>query len=149
MPVSDGLISIQPVYAVRAGTSGFPILQYVLVSYDDKVGIGTNLTEALDNALTQDGDEEPVDPPTDPEQPPEGGPTDPPDNNPGQGGPQSVDEQISDLLDRAQTAFDQAEAAQQDGDFPLYLEKIEQGRRLTEQAIELYDSQGAGAPAGN
>ena len=75
MPVEDGLISIQPVYAVRAGTSGFPILQYVLVSYDDKVGIGTNLTEALENALTEDGDAEPI-------EPPDNEPTEPPDNEP-------------------------------------------------------------------
>ncbi len=81
MPVEDGLISVQPVYAVRAGTSGFPILQYVLVSYDDKVGIGTNLTEALSNALTQtDTGEEPVEPPEEPSQPPDD-PNQPPDNN--------------------------------------------------------------------
>ncbi len=146
MPVEDGLISIQPVYAVRAGTSGFPILQYVLVSYDDKVGIGTNLTEALENALTQDGDTDPVDQPdNEPTEPPDD-PNQPPDNNPEQ--PLSIDEQISRALDRAQTAFDQAEQARESGDFELYLDKIEEGRRQTERAIALYDSKNTGGPGG-
>ncbi|HWM75615.1 MAG TPA: UPF0182 family protein, partial [Nocardioides sp.] len=148
MPVDDGLISIQPVYAVRAGTSGFPILQYVLVSYDDKVGIGTNLSEALENALTQDGDVDPVDQPdTEPTDPPDD-PNQPPDNNnPDQ--PLSIDEQISQALGRAETAFDEAEQARESGNFELYLEKIEEGRRHTQRAISLYDSKNTGGPGGS
>ena len=140
LPVEDGLISVQPVYAVRAGVSGFPILQYVLVSYDDQVGIGSNLTEALKSALTSTGDSgdsgnESSGPPNNPNKPPENEPTEPP------GEPASIDEQISRALDQAQKAFDEAEKAKEDGDIPLYLEKLEDGRRLFEKAIELYQGQ--------
>ncbi len=147
MPVEDGLISVQPVYAVRAGTSGFPILQYVLVSYDDKVGIGTNLTEALSNALTQtDTGEEPVEPPEEPNQPP-GDPNQPPDNS-DKG--LTLNERIERAFDRAQAAFDQAEQALANGNTPLYLEKLEEGRDLTQEAIDLYEQgQGQGPSAGN
>ena len=52
LPIEDGLMYIQPVYATRAGsTGGYPILRYVLVSYGGQVGIGTTLTSALGDAL--------------------------------------------------------------------------------------------------
>ena len=56
LPVADGLIYVEPVYAVRAGsTSGYPILQYVLVSYGGEVGIGRTLGESLADALNVTG----------------------------------------------------------------------------------------------
>ena len=52
LPIDDGLIYVEPVYAVRAGsTSSYPILHYVLVSYDGEVGIGTTLPLALADAI--------------------------------------------------------------------------------------------------
>ena len=56
LPVTDGLIYVEPVYAVRAGsTSGYPILQFVLVSYGGEVGIGRTLGESLADALNVTG----------------------------------------------------------------------------------------------
>ena len=67
LPVEDGLIYIEPVYAVRSGsTAGFPILRFVLVSYGGEVGIGTTLSEAVGDALGVDPDA-PVTPTPDPD----------------------------------------------------------------------------------
>ena len=57
VPVGDELMYVEPVYASLSGTSeaNFPILRYVLVSYQDGVGIGTTLTEALEKAQSNAG----------------------------------------------------------------------------------------------
>ncbi|MEJ7831493.1 MAG: UPF0182 family protein [Nocardioides sp.] len=141
LPVEDGLISIQPVYAVRTGTAGFPILQYVLVSYDDQVGIGANLTEALADALIGNPDTEP-EPDPDPIPDPDPGP------GPDPGDPNTLDERIQLALDRAQAAFDAAEVAKAEGNIPLYLEELERGRALFDRAIELYNQGQAAEEAG-
>ncbi len=64
LPVEDGFIYIEPVYAVRSGSSGgFPILQFVLVSDGDQVGIGGSLTESLKDMLgITNVPTEPIDP---------------------------------------------------------------------------------------
>ncbi|MCW2852433.1 MAG: hypothetical protein JWM84_2097, partial [Nocardioides sp.] len=74
LPVDQGLIYAQPVYAVRSSTSGYPILRFVLVSYGGEVGIGTTMTRALADALgAQESDVAPDDasPPNQPEPPTE------------------------------------------------------------------------------
>ncbi|MET0821842.1 MAG: UPF0182 family protein, partial [Aeromicrobium sp.] len=52
VPVGDELMYVEPVYASLASTSeaNFPILRYVLVSYQGGVGIGITLTDALEQA---------------------------------------------------------------------------------------------------
>ena len=130
LPVEDGLISVQPVYAVRAGTSGFPILQYVLVSYDDQVGIGANLNEALEDALQSSGGDEPdVEPPPDDTEPPDDGPDTPPDVG---GGKVSV----ADLLRKAEAKFTEADAARDRGDFIRWAELMDEGRDLIDRALD-------------
>ena len=52
LPVGDGLMYVQPVYAVRQlSDASYPILQFVIVSYGDQVGIGNTLDEALADVL--------------------------------------------------------------------------------------------------
>ena len=52
LPVENGLIYIEPIYAQRsASESAYPILQFVTVSYADEVGIDTTLTGALADAF--------------------------------------------------------------------------------------------------
>ena len=64
IPVGERLLNVEPVYAERgAGTTGsYPILRYVLVSYNENVGIGETLIEALGAALGVDASAEPDDP---------------------------------------------------------------------------------------
>jgi uncharacterized membrane protein (UPF0182 family) len=49
VPLSSGLMYVEPVYATRATTSSssYLTLRYVMVAYGDKVGIGETLVEAL------------------------------------------------------------------------------------------------------
>ncbi len=127
LPVEDGFIYIEPVYAVRSGSSGgFPILQFVLVSDGDQVGIGGSLTESLKDML---GITTVPTEPTDPNKPdqPNG-----PDQPTG-----TVDQQISRLLDQAQAAFDAADEALAAGDLALYQERIGNAERFIRQAIAL------------
>jgi uncharacterized membrane protein (UPF0182 family) len=130
LPVGDGLMYVQPVYAVRQlSDSSYPILQFVIVSYGDQVGIGNSLLEALADVLN-------VDPSTSEEPPP-----DEP-SNPGDGGgeqpePGTRAERIADLLAQAQAAFDAADAAYREGDTVTAAEKTEEARQYVEEAVEL------------
>jgi uncharacterized protein len=130
LPVDDGLVYIEPVYAARAGTTGgYPILQFVLVSYGDQVGIGQTLTEALGDALGAS-----------PISNPGGGGNDNGGNNGGDnngGGKTSVPDQIRDLLIRAQQKFDAADQAQRDGNTVKWAALMEQGKNFVSRAVEL------------
>ena len=69
LPVGDGLMYVQPVYAVRQlSDSSYPILQFVIVSYGDSVGIGSSLNDALADVLNVDPNTTPITPPDDPGQ---------------------------------------------------------------------------------
>ncbi|MGH3347677.1 MAG: UPF0182 family protein [Nocardioides sp.] len=142
LPVGEGLMYVQPVYAVRQlSESSYPILQFVIVSYGDQVGIGNSLVEALADVLG-------VDPltPTDPdeEDPPPG------DEEPPQG---SRQEQIAELLGQAQEAFEAADAAYRNGDPVEAARQTELARGFIEEAVALADggrnpATGAAAPSG-
>lgn len=135
LPVTDGLIYVEPVYAVRAGsTSGYPILQFVLVSYGGEVGIGRTLGESLADALNVTG-----------------GGSQPSGNNQGGGGKGgnqaptgTVNSQIRTLLDRADRAFRQADAALRTGDTVTYAKKVQQAQALITRAVALADQQKSG-----
>jgi hypothetical protein len=130
LPVGEGLMYVQPVYAIRElSDASYPELQFVIVSYGDRVGIGDTLTAALGDVLGV-GTSDP--PPATPE----------PDPGPGGGGganepPASVEEQIADLLARAQQAFDEADAAFREGDTVTWAEKTEEARRYVNRAVTL------------
>lgn len=134
LPVDDGLIYVEPVYVVKTGGSGYPILQYVIVYYDGQVGIGENLTEALASALN------------------EAVPDDTGNGNNGQGGPDgnngqnqpdlSLGERIDELLRQAQEQFDAAEEVQ-GTDLEAWARHIEEAERLIAEAVSLADERAA------
>ncbi|WP_244247011.1 UPF0182 family protein [Nocardioides euryhalodurans] len=137
MPVNEGLMYVQPVYAVRQESeASYPILQFVIVSYGDSVGIGDSLVEALADVLGVDVDEgaDPL-----PEEPPGegGGQQDPPDN-------QTREEQIASLLRQAQAAFDAADAAYRAGDPVEAARQQARAQRFVSEAVTLYDEGRAG-----
>ncbi len=138
LPVDDGLVYIEPVYAVRSGTaSSFPILRYVIASYKGDVGIGETLPKALANALgTEITDDPIVDPP-----PGSGGPDGP--DQPNGGGEQTLDEQIADLLARADAKFTAADEAQRANDTARWAELMEEGRELIDRALAKVDEKKA------
>ncbi len=141
LPVDGGLIYIQPVYAVRtSGASAFPILQFVIVKYGERVGIAQNLPAALGDALGVDletGQETP-DPETpeepggeDPETPEEPGGEEPPTGN--------LNQQIAEALRKADEAFKAAEAAQAENDTAEWARQLELAQRQVERAVRLAD----------
>ncbi len=131
LPVDGGLIYIQPVYAARSATSAFPILQYVIVKYADKVGIDRNLPLALAAALGVDL--EAGTPPDDgtPTTPTPG--TDDPEPDPGA----TLDERIAAALRDADTAFKAAEAAQKENDTTEWARQLEVAQDAVERAVQL------------
>ncbi|CAB4730709.1 MAG: UPF0182 family protein [Actinobacteria bacterium] len=145
LPVDDGLIFIEPIYAVTAGsTSGYPILQFVVVSYGSEVGIGQTLGDALANALGVDGAVDPGD--TDP-----GGNGNGNGNGtgegeePGSGEGLSTNEQIRQLLSAADDAFAAANDALADGDLGEYQTQIARAQTLVERAVALANARDAAA----
>jgi len=129
LPVGDGLLYAQPVYIRRTATEGsYPQLQFVIASFGDNVGFGATLDEALQVALNLEGDPPPTtspggDPP--PTEPPDPGDTDPP-----PGGTQTV----PDLLNQAQTAYEEAQQALEDGDLATYQDKVDEMNDLIDDA---------------
>lgn len=118
LPLGGGLMYVQPIYAQRSGSSGsYPALQFVVVRFGEHIGIGNTLQEALDQVFKGDAGSS-----TD-EQPGE---------KPGTG---QVDQQkVNQSLQRAQTAFAQAESALKAGDLGTYQQKIKEAREAVQEA---------------
>jgi uncharacterized protein len=133
LPVQDGLMYVQPVYAIRElSDASFPELEFVIVSYGDNVGIGTTMTEALADVLGVDPDISST-----------GDTGDTGDGGGGNGGPDQPSgdtaAQIRELLARAQVAFDEADAAFREGDTVTWAEKVKEAQDLVDQAVGLAD----------
>ncbi|WP_121255428.1 UPF0182 family protein [Nocardioides ferulae] len=135
LPVGEGLMYVQPVYAAReVSESSFPVLRYVLVKYGGDIGFGTTLRQSLANLLGVSA-----------ESGGNGG-----NDNGGQGGEEptgTVNQQISSLLDRAETAFDRAEELLAEGDLGGYQEQVELAQEYVADAIALAEARDAGGSA--
>jgi uncharacterized membrane protein (UPF0182 family) len=138
IPVADGLIYVEPVYAVRAGsTSGYPILQYVLVSYGGEVGIAPTLHGALADVLGQDATA-----------------VAPENAGNGNGGDErgnagTLSNQVRAKLQAAEDAFTAADRAFQQGDTTTWAAKTAEGRTLVAEAFDLATRQRADAGSKN
>jgi uncharacterized protein len=123
LPVGGGLLYVQPVYVQRATSdAAYPLLQRVLVSFGNEIGYAATLQEALDQIFQGESGAETEEPPTTgtPTAPPTGAPTSPPTQPPaGEGG---TDLQAA--IAEAQQAYDQAQAAQRNGDWAAYGEAL-------------------------
>ena len=141
LPINDGLMYVQPVYATQAlSDSSFPILRYVLVKYGNDIGFGSTLRDALENLLgvsTGPGTQPPdsTGQPGDSENPPVTG---------------TVSARIRALLDQAQTAFDAADAALADQDLAEYQRQIGIAQDKVAAAMDLAQKRGStGKPSGS
>ncbi|WP_418059720.1 UPF0182 family protein [Pimelobacter simplex] len=135
LPVAGGLVYIQPVYAARSATSAFPILQYVVVKYGDKVGIDRDLPGALADALGVDLGTPGTPPTGEPGTPPTGEPGTPPTGEP----TGSLDDQIADALRNAEAAFTAAEEAQKANDTEEWAKQLGIAQTEVEKAVKLAD----------
>lgn len=111
VPVGGGLLYVQPVYVSSTGETSYPLLQKVLVAFGDQIAFENTLEEALDSLFGGDsgadgGGEVAPEPstPTDPTTPvsPDGG--------------ASVEQQVSALLNEANSLVQQKQAALAAGD---------------------------------
>jgi uncharacterized protein len=126
LPVGDGLLYVQPLYAQRkTGAALYPALRYVLVSFGEQVGIGTTLTAALDDVL--------------------GIATPPNEGTGGTGGGTSggsggtsggtVPGDVRSLLQQAEAKFAEAQRALQSGDLEGYAKAQGAARDLVRRAL--------------
>ncbi len=105
LPVGGGLLYVQPVYVRGAGSTSFPLLQKVLVSFGDKIGFADTLDEALSQVFGGDSGTDTG------EQPTTGGETPP---------SQSAQQQLTEALADAQRAIQAGQAALAKQDFAAY-----------------------------
>jgi uncharacterized membrane protein (UPF0182 family) len=136
LPVGNSLLYVQPLYAVREASEGsgtFPVLNYVLVSFGDRAGIGRTLSQAVGDVLgvTVSGPE----PPTTPTTP--GEPTQP---------SGSLPQRVLDELELADQEFANAERALSEGDLQGYADATERAQQHVANAIAAAQEAQNGAP---
>ncbi|MEP7737730.1 UPF0182 family protein [Nocardioides sp. 31GB23] len=135
LPVNDGLMYVQPVYALRElSDASFPILRYVLTKYGDNIGLGTTLRDSLEDLIRSSG--------VTPSNTGDGGNGG--NNGGGDGGETggeapsgTVPEQIDRLLQRAETAFNAADEAIADRDLGEYQRQVSIAQDAIADALAL------------
>jgi hypothetical protein len=115
VPIDESLLYVQPIY-LAADTGGIPQFKRVVASFDSQIEIADTLDEVLvllfgspDSEGDENGEES---------APPEG----------------TVQEQVTELLARAQVAFDLAEQALQNGNLAEYQKQINIAANLVQEA---------------
>jgi uncharacterized membrane protein (UPF0182 family) len=125
LPVGGGLLYVEPVYTIREGGAGnYPALRFVLASFGDAAGIGSNLQEALDDVVKASSGTAPPSTPNTPSTP----------GNPSTGGLPSG---AVALLHQAEQKFTQADRALKAGDLGLYAKRVKEAQDLIRQALSL------------
>jgi hypothetical protein len=117
IPIEQSLVYIRPLYVQATGANAVPELKKVIVAFSNQIAISDTLQGAL---ATVFGDA--------PETLEEG----PGDAGPGDG--TGLSDEVTRLLDQAAQAFADADAALRDGDAVEHLRKLEEGRRLFDEA---------------
>jgi len=122
VPVSDGVLWARPIY-VESQAAGQRQVEFVVVNYEGRVGLGRSLTAAIADVFpgfdADIGDVVGSEPAPTPEP----------------GG----DATAGELLTQAEELFAEADAALEAKDLATYAEKVAAARALVQQAIELID----------
>jgi len=123
LPVGDSFLYVQPLYTQREGTEGtgnFPVLNFVLVSFGDRLSISTTMSEAISDVLQADGSVQPG-----------------PDGEPGgPSGTVTVSQRVLNLLNKADDEFEKANEALAKGDLATYDEHYDLAQKYVEQALD-------------
>ena len=114
IPMGNSFLYVEPVYVRSSQTSAVPELKRVVVVNGGTVGVGTTLSQALENSLQGQGGG--------------GGP------GPGTG---TVDQQVARLLGQALQHFTAADAALTAGDLGTYQRELKLAQDLVKQANDL------------
>ena len=133
IPIEESLLYVQPIYISAsdgASGTGIPEFKRVVVSFGGKIEMRDSLSEALSAVFgVSSGDG--VD---------DGGET----TDPLTG---SIEEQVIELLSRADQAFQDAEAAMRSGDLVTWAQKIEEAQAAIEEASNLLAAASEEPPA--
>lgn len=133
IPIEQSLLYVQPIYISannEASTSGIPEFKRVVVSFNGEIEMRNSLSEALtavfgvpDGSGGESGD---------------GGTTEPPTG--------TIEEQVVELLARADQAFMEADEAMRTGDLVTWAQKIEEAQAAVEEATGLLMAANENAP---
>jgi uncharacterized membrane protein (UPF0182 family) len=124
IPIEESLLYVQPIYISandEASSTGIPEFKRVVVSFNGQIEMRETLSESLAAVFGE--------PSGGGDTGEDGDTTEPPDG--------TIEEQIVELLARADQAFIEAEAAIQDGDLVLWAQKIEEAQAAVEEATRL------------
>ena len=141
LPMGNGLLYVEPIYTERSGNAGaYPALTFVVVRFGEHVGIGNTLQEALDLVFRGDAGAETGELPvgSDATPPPTTGETPAPTETPAPGqAPTGVVDEAAAVaaMQRAETAFTDAEAALRAGNLAEYQAKTNEAKAALEEAI--------------
>lgn len=124
LPIDDGLLYVQPLYTVREGGTGkYPVLSFVLASYGNQVGIGTDLSGALRNISASTPDTSDPDTPETPDTPDTPAP------------PSDISDNALALLKKANEQFRLADQALKNQDLNGYAAAVDKGRDFVARAL--------------
>ncbi len=112
VPIDESVVYFQPIY-LQGQQDPLPEFKRVVVVYNDRITMQETLAQGL--AEVFGGEVAPTEP----------------------GGPVDISGDIEELLQRADQAFTDADAALQSGDLGLYQQKISEARQLIDRAMEL------------
>lgn len=126
LPVGDGLLYVQPVYVQSSQGTQFPLLHRIAVAFGDEIGYAATLDEALDQVFGGDSGAQAGDAGVDPKDR----------ETPGEDGPEkAAREQLTDALERARAAMQEADAAMKGGDWKAYGEAQAKLQKALEDAV--------------
>ena len=117
IPINTSILYVEPVY-LEATNSSIPEVKRIIMAYDDKIAYENTVAECLVSLFGQkaeDGVGEDSRPDT-------GGST----GNEGSGGQTGAPMSQAELIQKAVEAFENAEAAQRDGDWAGYGEYLDE-----------------------
>ncbi|QCR20668.1 hypothetical protein C1N71_05025 [Agrococcus sp. SGAir0287] len=147
LPVGGGMLYVQPVYLQSTGSTSYPVLQRVLVSFGNEIAFEETLDAALDALFGGDSGAVAPDAGVDPVEPGQGdGEGD--GSTGGTGGEASGDlqAQLQAALQEAATALDDRQAAYADNDLVAAAEADERLQQAVTEANSLIE-QLSGLPA--
>ncbi|RJS46681.1 UPF0182 family protein [Nocardioides cavernaquae] len=131
LPVGDSLLYVQPLYTQREGaedSGNFPVLNFVLVSFGDRLAIGRSMSEAIAKVLGAEETETPTTPGGEGEEP-------------------ALGESVIGLLQKADDEFAAAKAALAKGDLAGYAEHTEAAERFVNRALAEAEKAAEAKPA--
>ncbi|GAB3591241.1 UPF0182 family protein [Angustibacter peucedani] len=139
LPVGGGLLYVQPVYVRGTGTTSYPLLQKVLVSFGDKIGFADTLDEALDQVFGGNSGASAGDAGTG------GGGGTGTGGGSGGGGTTTPSDELKTALADAQKAIQDGQVALGKGDFAAYGEAQKRLQDALQRAVE---AEAQAAPSG-